>query len=113
MKYRIWKRIGCGSSVAAAFLLLGLVSVRDAGNTLAPRVVAAQTLAAPATRLAAATQRPAAGKPRIGGTLRFGIVKDIGTPIPFVEYTSTPQYVKDNVYEPLIMFDPKGDIHPW
>ena len=115
MKYRIWKRIGRGSSVAAAFLLLGLVSVHDAGNTLVPRAAAAQTLAAPATRLAAAaaTPPPAAGKPRSGGTLRFGIVKDIGTPIPFVSYTSTPQYVKDNVYEPLIMFDPKGDIHPW
>ena len=115
MKYPIWKRIGRGSSVTAVFLLLGLVPVYDAGKTIAPRAAAAQTLAAPATRLAAAaaTQRPAAGKPRIGGTLRFGIVKDIGTPIPFVSYTSTPQYVKDSIYEPLIMFDPQGEIHPW
>ena len=62
---------------------------------------------------APATQATAAGKPRIGGTLKFGIVKDIGTPIPFVAYTSISQYVKDNVYEPLVMFDQKGDIHPW
>jgi peptide/nickel transport system substrate-binding protein len=40
-------------------------------------------------------------------------VKDIGTPIPFVAYTSVSQYVKDNVYEPLVMFDQKGEIHPW
>jgi peptide/nickel transport system substrate-binding protein len=58
-------------------------------------------------------QSPAPGKPRIGGTLKFGIVKDIGTPIPFVAYTSISQYVKDNVYEPLVMFDQKGEIHPW
>jgi peptide/nickel transport system substrate-binding protein len=63
--------------------------------------------------VAPATQAPAPGKPRIGGTLKFGIVKDIGTPIPFVAYTSISQYVKDNVYEPLVMFDQKGDIHPW
>jgi peptide/nickel transport system substrate-binding protein len=58
-------------------------------------------------------QAAPAGKPRIGGTLKFGIVKDIGTPIPFVSYTSVAQYVKDNVYEPLVMFDQKGEIHPW
>src|SRR5215204_6275350 len=62
---------------------------------------------------APAPQAAAAGKPRIGGTLKFGIVKDIGTPIPFVAYTSVSQYVKDNVYEPLVMNDPKGEIHPW
>ena len=62
---------------------------------------------------APATQATAAGKPRVGGMLKFGIVKDIGTPIPFVAYTSISQYVKDNVYEPLVMFDQKGDIHPW
>src|SRR5258706_15366400 len=62
-------------------------------------VAKAQPAAAPAN------QAPAAGKPRIGGTLKFGIVKDIGTPIPFVAYTSISQYVKDNVYEPLVMFD--------
>jgi len=115
MRYRIWKRIGRGAPIVGAFLLLGLVAVYDHGNVVTPRTAAAQTVAAPATRLAAAatTQRPAASKPRIGGTLTFGIVKDIGTPIPFVAYTSTSQYVKDNVYEPLVMFDHKGDIHPW
>ncbi|MPZ78529.1 MAG: hypothetical protein GEU77_18655 [Deltaproteobacteria bacterium] len=115
MKYRIWNRIVRGSFVAAVLSLLGLIAAYDDGSTLIPRPAAAQTVAAPATRLAAAmaTQRPAAGKPRIGGTLTFGIVKDIGTPIPFVAYTSTPQYVKDNVYESLIMFDQKGEIHPW
>jgi len=70
-------------------------------------VAQAQPAAAPAT------QAPSAGKPRVGGTLKFGIVKDIGTPIPFVAYTSVSQYVKDNVYEPLVMFDQKGEIHPW
>jgi peptide/nickel transport system substrate-binding protein len=40
-------------------------------------------------------------------------VKDIGTPIPFVSYTSIGQYVKDHVYESLVLFDQKGDIHPW
>lgn len=115
MRHRIWKRIGRGASIVGAFLLLGLVAVYDHANIVTPRTAAAQTVAAPATRLAAAAtkQRPAAGKPRIGGTLTFGIVKDIGTPIPFVAYTSTSQYVKDNVYEPLVMFDQKGDIHPW
>jgi peptide/nickel transport system substrate-binding protein len=54
-----------------------------------------------------------AAKPRIGGTLRMGIVKDIGTPIPFVAFTSTSQYVKENLYESLIMFDQAGEIHPW
>lgn len=72
-------------------------------------------LAAAAAQAASAPvfQSPAPGKPRSGGTLRMGIVKDIGTPIPFVAYTSTSQYVKDNMYEPLVMFDQKGDIHPW
>jgi hypothetical protein len=55
-------------------------------------VAKAQPAAAPAA------QTPAAGKPRVGGTLKFGIVKDICTPIPFVAYTSISQYVKDNVY---------------
>jgi peptide/nickel transport system substrate-binding protein len=114
MKYRTWKGIVCGSIAAAVLSLLGLVSFDD-GNTITPRVAAAQTAAAPATALAAATaiQSPAPGKPRVGGTLRFGIVKDIGTPIPFVSYTSIAQYVKDNMYEPLIMYDNKGEIHPW
>jgi ABC-type transport system substrate-binding protein len=62
---------------------------------------------------AQATQAVGAAKPRIGGILKFGIVKDIGTPIPFVAYTSIGQYVKDNVYEPLVMFDRKGEIQPW
>ncbi|MBM4297997.1 MAG: ABC transporter substrate-binding protein [Deltaproteobacteria bacterium] len=63
---------------------------------------------------AAGAAQPAAGaKPRIGGTLKMGIVKDIGTPIPFVAFTSTSQFVKENLYEPLIMFDQKGEIHPW
>src|SRR5512132_4020026 len=93
MRYSTWKRILRATFVAAAILLF----------------VAAQ--AEPAS--APATQVPAAGKPRIGGILKFGIVKDIGTPIPFVAYTSIVQYVKDNVYEPLVMFDQKGEIHPW
>jgi peptide/nickel transport system substrate-binding protein len=54
-----------------------------------------------------------AAKPRIGGTLKMGIVKDIGTPIPFVAFTSTSQYVKENLYESLIMLDQAGEIHPW
>ena len=115
MKYWTWKGIVRGSFVAAALLLLGLVVAYEDGNTLTPRSATAQPASAPATRLAAATtaRSPAAGKPRIGGTLKFGIVKDIGTPIPFVAYTSTPQYVKDNIYESLVNFDQKGEIHPW
>ena len=92
MKNWTWKSVARGLLVAAALLFV---------------VAKAQPAAAPAT------QAPAAGKPRIGGTLKFGIVKDIGTPIPFVAYTSISQYVKDNVYEPLVMFDQKGEIHPW
>ncbi len=115
MKNRNWKSIATGSVIAATLLLIGSVAIYDGGNTLTLRPAAAETASEHATLLAAAaaTQPPSAGKPRVGGTLKFGIVKDIGGPIPFVDYTSTPQYVKDNVYEPLIMFDPKGDIHPW
>src|SRR5690348_12218036 len=100
-----------GAAIIFSWLVVGL----EAGNTLISRSAIAQTAAAPAFRLAAAltAQSPAPGKPRVGGTLRFGIVKDIGTPIPFVAYTSVSQYVKDNVYEPLVMFDQKGEIHPW
>jgi peptide/nickel transport system substrate-binding protein len=110
-----WQGVTRWSFVAAALLLSGLVAAYDDGNTITPRSAAAQTIAAPPTVLAAAaaTQPPAASKPRKGGTLKFGIVKGIGTPIPFVSYTSIAQYVKDNVYEPLVMFDEKGDIHPW
>lgn len=93
MKDRTWKGIVGSSLVAAALLLF---AVAEANPASAP-----------------ANQTPLAGKPRIGGTLKFGIVKDIGTPIPFVAYTSISQYVKDNVYEPLVMFDQKGEIHPW
>ncbi len=92
MKQWTRKGVARGLLVAAALLFV---------------VAKAQPAAAPAT------QAPAAGQPRIGGTLKFGIVKDIGTPIPFVAYTSISQYVKDNVYEPLVMFDQKGEIHPW
>ena len=93
MRHWTWKGIVRASFVAATILLF----------------VAAQSEAASAP----AGQAAGAGKPRIGGTLKFGIVKDIGTPIPFVAYTSIGQYVKDNVYEPLVMFDQKGEIHPW
>ncbi len=55
----------------------------------------------------------AADKPRIGGTLKFGNAKGIGTPIPFVSFVSIPAYIKDNMYEPLVMRDQKGDGHPW
>src|SRR5262252_6199524 len=92
MRDRTWRAIARPSFVAAALFLFAAAE--------------AQTASAP-------TQSSAANKPRIGGTLKFGIVKDIGTPIPFVAYTSISQYVKDNVYEPLVMFDQKGEIHPW
>ena len=115
MKDWTWQDIVRRSLVGAAILLLGLVIAHEDGNTLTPRSAMAQSAPTPLIQLAAAatTRSPAAGQPRIGGTLKFGIVKDIGTPIPFVSYTSTPQYVKDNIYEPLIMFDQKGEIHPW
>lgn len=93
MKNRIWQNLIRGSFVAALILMLNGFEARTAS--------------------AAAMQSPAPGKPRVGGVLKFGIVKDIGTPIPFVAYTSISQYVKDNVFEPLAMFDQKGDIHPW
>jgi len=114
MKNWIGKGIKPASWVAAALLLFGLEYADEGRGALAPRLAAAQSVPAPATRLAAAaaTQSPAPGKPRIGGTLKFGIVKDIGTPIPFVAYTSVSQYAKDNMYEPLVMNDPKGEIHP-
>ena len=102
-----WTRKGTmrASLITAALLLLGFASAYDDRGALAPRSAAAQS--------AAKATPPLAGKPRIGGTLKFGIVKDIGTPIPFVAYSSVPQYVKDNVYEPLVMNDQKGEIHPW
>jgi peptide/nickel transport system substrate-binding protein len=93
MKDRTWKGIVGSSLIAAALLLFAAAEAQPAS--------------------APATQAPPGGKPRIGGTLKFGIVKDIGTPIPFVAYTSISQYVKDNVYEPLVMYDQKGEIHPW
>ena len=92
MKKSTRKGVACGLLVAAALFFV---------------VAKAEPAAAPAI------QATAAGKPRIGGILKFGIVKDIGTPIPFVAYTSISQYVKDNVYEPLVMYDQKGEIHPW
>ena len=92
MKKSTRKGVACGLLVASALFFV---------------VAKAEPAAAPAI------QATAAGKPRVGGILKFGIVKDIGTPIPFVAYTSISQYVKDNVYEPLVMYDQKGDIHPW
>lgn len=115
MRASTWQSINRRSLLAAAVLLLGHVVAFEDRDTLTARFAIAQPASAPAIRLAAAPTTPpaVAGKPRIGGTLKFGIVKDIGTPIPFVSYTSTPQYVKDNIYEPLVMFDQKGEIHPW
>ncbi len=103
---KVWSRKGVmrWSFVGAALLLLGLIAGYDAGKILTPHpAIAAQKV----------FQSPAPGQPRSGGTLRFGIVKDIGTPIPFVDYTSVPQFVKENMYEPLVMNDQKGEIHPW
>ncbi|MGH7928018.1 MAG: ABC transporter substrate-binding protein, partial [Candidatus Binatia bacterium] len=115
MKYLTCKGIARGWFIAATLLFLSVVAADDGGNSATKRSAATHAVSVPATRLAAAasTQPPVTGKPRRGGTLKFGIVKDIGTPIPFVSYTSIAQYVKDNVYEPLVMFDQKGDIHPW
>lgn len=93
MKNRMWRTL-----LSVPFL---------AAVSLAAGAAVAQAAAAPKMT------SPAPGKPRLGGTLRFGIVKDIGTPIPFVAYTSISQFVKDTVYEPLVMYDQKGDIHPW
>ena len=115
MKNCTWQSMVRGSWIGAAILLLGFAVAFEDGDTLTLRSAKAQSAATPAIRLAAAATNPspAAGQPRIGGILKFGIVKDIGTPIPFVAYTSISQYVKDNVYEPLVMFDQKGEIHPW
>ena len=114
MKKRSWWGVTRGTLVAAVILLTGFISANEDSGTLEPPLAVAQSISTPITLAAAATsQPPTVSRPRKGGTLKFGIVKGIGTPIPFVSYTSTPQYVKDNVYEPLIMFDQKGDIHPW
>jgi peptide/nickel transport system substrate-binding protein len=98
MKSSSWRNIVRGSFWVGAAILGLVVSFGTA-----PRSATAAT----------PSQVPAPGKPRTGGTLKFGIVKDIGTPIPFVAYTSISQYVKDNVFEPLVMFDQTGEIHPW
>ena len=102
MKDRIWNDVVRALLVGAAFLSLCLGAAFDDSRGLALRHAAAASI-----------QSPAPGNPRIGGTLKFGIVKDIGTPIPFVAYTSVSQYAKDNLYEPLVMNDPKGEIQPW
>ncbi len=80
-----WQSIVRRSWIGAAILLLGFVVAFEDGDTLTLRSAKAQSAAAPAIRLAATapTRSPAAGQPRIGGILKFGIVKDIGTPIPF------------------------------
>ena len=88
------------------------------GSTLKPIVRgsligAALLLAAWVAPLALSSSAEAAGKPRIGGTLKLGNAKGIGTPIPFVAFTSIPEYIKNNMYEPLVNYDQKGDIHPW
>ena len=76
MKVRSRKGVMRWSFVGAALLLLGLIAGYDAGKILTPHpAIAAQKV----------FQSPAPGQPRSGGTLRFGIVKDIGTPIPFVD----------------------------
>jgi peptide/nickel transport system substrate-binding protein len=113
MKLSPWQSLIRGFWLAAPLLLLS--EIYGSGVSLSGRDASNQPTFLWVIRLAAAAtiQSPAPGQPRVGGTLKFGIVKDIGTPIPFVDYTSTPQFVKDNVYEALIMFDHKGDIHPW
>ena len=88
------------------------------GNTLktivrGSLIGAALLLAAWVAPLALSSSAEAADKPRIGGTLKLGNAKGIGTPIPFVAFTSIPEYIKNNMYEPLVNYDQKGDIHPW
>ena len=88
------------------------------GSTLKPiirgsLIGAALLLAGWVAPLALSSSAEAAGKPRIGGTLKLGNAKGIGTPIPFVAFTSIPEYIKNNMYEPLVNYDQKGDIHPW
>lgn len=114
MKKQRWLGVTRVALIVAAVFLSGFISANEDGGTLKPPLAVAQSTSTPVTLAAAATSQPrAADKPRKGGILKFGIVKGIGTPIPFVSYTSTAQYVKDNVYEPLVMYDQKGDIHPW
>ena len=96
MKIETWKGRVRGLSVAAALVLSLLVAPSHDGET--PGL---------------SSMAEAAGKPRIGGTLKLGNAKGIGTPIPFVAFTSIPEYIKNNMYEPLVMYDQKGDIHPW
>lgn len=100
---KLWNSTGMVRAAVMAVALSTVIFV----DVFSSRAEAAQ----PAAAIAPLAQPK--GKPRIGGTLRFGIVKDIGTPIPFVSYTSIGQFVKDSVYEPLVMNDQKGEIHPW
>ena len=96
MKCGILNGIARGSLAGAALLLAFLVAGPPAAGPLGLGATA-----------------EAADKPRIGGTLKFGNAKGIGTPIPFVSFVSIPAYIKDNMYEPLVMRDQKGDGHPW
>jgi peptide/nickel transport system substrate-binding protein len=96
MKSETRKGIVHGSLVSAALALSLLVASPHDGGPLALTGTA-----------------EAAGEPRMGGTLKLGNAKGIGTPIPFVAFTSIPEYIKNNMYEPLVNYDQKGDIHPW
>ncbi|MCY4489299.1 MAG: ABC transporter substrate-binding protein [Deltaproteobacteria bacterium] len=96
MKSETWRVAGRASVAGAALVLALLVAPAPDGGPLSPGFTA-----------------EAADKPRVGGTLKLGNAKGIGTPIPFVAFTSIPEYIKNNMYEPLVMYDQKGDIHPW
>src|SRR5262245_49297152 len=93
MNAQTWKGFLTSSLLIASFLLFLAGEARPAS--------------------APAIQSPAPLTPSSVGILHFVIVKAIGPPVPFVASTSIGHYVKDNVYEPLVMFDQKGDIHPW
>ena len=49
---------------------------------------------------------------KVGGSLIFGIAKDITTLNPFVRMRSTDMYVRTLGYEGLMDVDPKGEIIP-
>lgn len=85
-----------------------------AAPTAAPaKPAAAAPTTAPAVASKPAPAQPAAaaaGNPVKGGTLTFGVSKDLSNAHPFVQVSSVPQYLKETMYESLLDFDLNSDL---
>jgi peptide/nickel transport system substrate-binding protein len=57
--------------------------------------------------------RAASETPKRGGTLTFGIRKDLTVMNPFVRTMSTDESIREPIFEPLLKLDEKGNIIPW